>query len=339
MLMANIPPNVLVHLVELAKHRGHACDGWFSGLALTVTQLSDPALRISYREARTVILRALAALDEPGLGLQVGISETTGSFGLLGLAMMTSRTFGDAMRVGIDNHKICGSLLDVDFAPVDAQTVAVQAWPWHADVELLPFLCEELFASSLAVARELIGPQMRPRRLELTYAAPAWADTYADFFQCDVQFGAPKNRVLVDTAWLGHLLPGYNPLTSRQALALCHQQLDARAANGEIVNAVERLLRTRLREHPRLTEVARTLNLSERSLRRRLADSGRMFRDIHDQVRAERALQLLRGKLSVAEIGSELGYSDARDFRRAFKRWTGMPPQHARRPVTVSSAD
>lgn len=331
MLMANIPPNVLVHLVELATRRGYASDPWFTGLALTPGQLSDPSLRVSYREARIVIARALEALKAPGLGLQVGISETVGSFGLLGLAMMTSRTFGEAMRVGIENHKICGSLLDVEFAPVDAQTVAVEAWPCHADPELLPFLCEELFASSLAIARELVGPQMRPSRLELTYAAPAWADDYAQIFQCEVCFGAAQNRVLVDMEWLAFQLPGYNPLTSRQALSLCHQQLDARAANGEIVNTVERLLRTRLREHPRLTEVARTLNLSERSLRRRLADSGRMFRDIHDQVRAERALQLLRGTLSVAEIGSELGYSDPREFRRAFKRWTGMPPQDARR--------
>jgi AraC-like DNA-binding protein len=94
---------------------------------------------------------------------------------------------------------------------------------------------------------------------------------------------------------------------------------------------VERLLRSRLRQPPKLNDVARTLNLSERSLRRRLAESGRIFREIHDRVRAERALQLLQaGVLSVAEVGSEVGFSDPREFRRAFKRWTGMAPQDAR---------
>ena len=100
-------------------------------------------------------------------------------------------------------------------------------------------------------------------------------------------------------------------------------------------NLIEAPLRSRLREHPRLTEVARTLHLSERSLRRRLADSGRIFREIHDRVRAERALELLHaGQLSVADIGIELGFSDPREFRRAFKRWTGMPPQSARRGMS-----
>ena len=334
-LAADIPPNVLVHLTELAARRGLSSDAWFAGLGLTRQQINDPSVRVSYRQARTLIGRGLKVLRDPALGLVVGSNETIGSFGLLGLAMMTSRNFGEAMSVGIENHKVCGSLLDVDFAVLDAQTVAVQAWPRFGEIELLPFLCEELFSSSLAIARELVGPKLVPVRMELTYPAPAYANEYARIFRCEVLFGAQYNRILVDTGWLAHPLPGYNPLTSRQALALCQQQLRGNASHDEIVGSVERLLRSRLREHPRLTEVARTLHLSERSLRRRLADSGRIFREIHDRVRAERALELLHaGQLSVAEIGNELGFSDPREFRRAFKRWTGMPPQSARRSMS-----
>jgi AraC-like DNA-binding protein len=331
-LTATIPPNVLVHLSELAARRGLSSEPWFAGLGISRQQINDPSVRVSYRQARTVIARALKVLRDPGLGLLIGRHETIGSFGLLGLAMMTSRNFGEAMGVGIENHKVCGSLLDVDFAVVDTHTVAAQAWPRFGEIELLPFLCEELLSSSLALARELVGANLIPVRVELTYPAPPYIDEYTRTFQCEVRFGAQHNRVLIDTHWMDYPLPGYNPLTSRQALALCHQQLRGTSSSDEIVGSVERLLRSRLREHPRLTEVARTLHLSERSLRRRLADSGRIFREIHDRVRAERALELLHaGQMSVAEIGIELGFSDPREFRRAFKRWTGMPPQLARR--------
>ncbi|HUA82146.1 MAG TPA: AraC family transcriptional regulator [Dyella sp.] len=331
---ADIPPNVLVHLTEHAASRGISTESWFAGLGITRQQINDPSVRVSYRQARTIIARALRVLRDPALGLLIGRNETIGSFGLLGLAMMTSRNFGEAMNVGIENHKICGSLLDVDFAVTDAQTVAVQAWPRFGEIELLPFLCEELFSSCLAIARELVGPKIVPVRMELTYPAPSYAAEYAATFQSEVRFGAQHNRIVVDVNWLTHPLPGYNPLTSRQALALCHQQLRGTSRSDEIVGSVERLLRSRLRDHPRLTEVARTLHLSERSLRRKLADSGRIFREIHDRVRAERALELLHaGQLSVAEIGIELGFSDPREFRRAFKRWTGMPPQSARRSL------
>jgi len=331
---ADIPANVLVHLTEFAARHGIDSEPWFAGLGIARQQINDPSLRVSYRQARTIIARALRAMRVPALGLLIGRNESIGSFGLLGLAMMTSRNFGEAMNAGIENHKICGSLLDVDFAAVDAHTVGVQAWPRYGDIELLPFLCEELFASCLAIARELVGPALIPLRMEFTYPPPAYAAEYTATFQCDVRFGAQHNRIVVDANWLAHPLPGYNPLVSRQALALCHQQLRGTSPSDEIVVSVERLLRNRLREHPRLTEVARTLHLSERSLRRRLAESGRIFREIHDRVRAERALELLHaGQLSVAEIGVELGFSDPREFRRAFKRWTGMPPQVARRSL------
>jgi AraC-like DNA-binding protein len=331
---AEFPSNKLLYLVQLADAHGVDSRAWFAGLALSRTQIADPALRVSYRQASTFVRRALQALGVPDAGLRIGREGTVGGFGLLGLAMMTSRTFGEAMQSGIHYHKICGCLLDLTFEAISEQAVALVATPQFGDIELLPFFCEELFASSVMISRELVGPELRPLRVELSYPRPGYADAYTELFQCELQFGMPRNRMLIDTRWLAHRLPGYNPLTAKQALALCAQQRtpDGGEPHQEIVAAVERLLRSQLREQPKLNDVARTLNLSERSLRRNLAESGRIFREIHDRVRAERALQLLQaGTLSVAEIGGEVGFDDPREFRRAFKRWTGMAPQEARR--------
>jgi AraC-like DNA-binding protein len=334
---AEFPSNKLLYLSQLADERGIDCRAWFAGLSLNRAQLADPALRVSYRQASSFVRRALAALANAGVpdaGLRIGRQGTVGGFGLLGLAMMTSRTFGEAMQSGIQYHKICGCLLDLAFEVVDEGTVALVATPQFGDVELLPFFCEELFASSTMIARELVGSELAPLRVELGYPRPAYADAYAELFRCELRFGAPQCRLLIETSWLARPLPGYNPLTAKQALALCAQQRtpDGGEPHQEIVAAVERLLRNQLREQPKLNDVAHTLNLSERSLRRKLAESGRIFREIHDRVRAERALQLLQaGSLSVAAIGSEVGFSDPREFRRAFKRWTGMAPREARR--------
>ncbi len=334
---AEFPTNKLLYLVQLADACGVNCRAWFAGLGLDRAQLADPALRVSYRQAATFVQRALAALDAAGVGdagLRIGREGSIGGFGLLGLAMMTARTLGEAMQAGIAHHKICGCLLDLAFEAVDERSVALVASPLFDDTALLPFFCEELFASSTMIARELVGAELRPLRLELAYPRPRYAAAYTQLFGCELRFDAPRCRLLIDTRWLAHPLPGYNPLTAQQALALCAQQrtADGGEPHQEIVAAVERLLRQQLRQQPTLTEVARTLNLSERSLRRRLTESGRVFREIHDRVRAERALQLLQaGALSVAEIGSEVGFSDPREFRRAFKRWTGMAPQEARR--------
>ena len=331
---AEFPTNKLLYLVQLADARGIDSRPWFAGLALTRQQIADPALRVSYRQASSFVRRALQALDVPDAGLLIGREGTIGGFGLLGLAMMTSRTLGEAMMAGIAHHKICGCLLELHFEAVSEREIALVAQPRFGDRELLPFFCEELFASCLMIARELVGDALQPLRIEVAYPRPPYADEYSALFGCELRFDAAQCRLLIDTHWLGQPLPGHNPLTAKQALTLCAQQMTPEGGepHQEIVAAVERLLRSQLSQQPRLNDVARTLNLSERSLRRKLAESGRIFREIHDRVRAERALQLLQaGNLSVADVGSAVGFNDPREFRRAFKRWTGMPPQDARR--------
>ena len=132
---AEFPTNKLLYLTQLADACGIDCRGWFAGLALSRTQLADPALRVSYRQASGFVRRALAALRAAGVadtGLRIGREGTVGGFGLLGLAMMTSRTFGEAMQAGIAHHKICGCLLDLSFEAVDERTVAMVALPLFA---------------------------------------------------------------------------------------------------------------------------------------------------------------------------------------------------------------
>ncbi|HET7267343.1 MAG TPA: AraC family transcriptional regulator [Oleiagrimonas sp.] len=331
-----IPPNVLVHVLVYADECGVDTRAWFSGLGLTRAQMLDPQVKVSYHQARTILLRAIAALGEPALGLIVGRRQKIGSFGLLGLLMMTSATFGEAMHQAIDNHQICGCLLDIGFEQLSGEEVALALWPRFDDPQLQPFLCEEVIASSLMIAIQLLGPEFGLKRIELTYAAPAYKSLYPRVLGTHVQFGARHNRAVIDAQWLTRPLPGHNPLTARQALELCKIQLSQRHdCRDEIVTAVQGLLRDRLDHPPRIGEVAVALNLSERSLRRKLADTGHAFREILNEVRTERALELLRGgSMPVMDVADAIGFSDAREFRRAFKRWTGISPREARHDHT-----
>ena len=56
-----------------------------------------------------------------------------------------------------------------------------------------------------------------------------------------------------------------------------------------------------------MSEIALALHLSERTLRRQLADEETSFSEVHDRVRTERALELLQDpELAVAAIGNQL---------------------------------
>jgi len=328
---ASISTNILSGLCLMAEDRGIGCERWFTGLRLARAQVDDASVRVSYRQASRVVQRALHDLCEPDIGLRLGRQQTTGNFGLLGLAMMTARTFGDAVAIGLQYSAVSGSLMDLELDASDPRALCFVASPRAPDEAILPFLCEELFASTLMLCRGLVGPSFRPLRLELTYPAPAYAREYEALFECEVRFGMPRNRELVDPAWMSRRLPAHNPVSAQQALALCRAQMPRGPASGEIVAAVRQLLRARLHEGPGLGDIAAELHLTERTLRRQLVAAGSGFRAIHDEVRSERARELLRqSDLPIAQVGASVGFRDAREFRRAFRRWTGTAPSAMR---------
>ncbi|AUZ56537.1 hypothetical protein B1L07_09540 [Stenotrophomonas acidaminiphila] len=318
--------------MQFAAERAIDCSAWFAGTRLQPEEISNPDTRISYRQASTVIRRALAALAVEGLGLELGGRQNLGNFGLLGLAMKTAPDFGEAVRVGLAYQRNSGALMDITLAEHgDGCVAAVASAPDEAH-DLQPFLCEELFASVLQLVRELVGPGFQPQRLELGYPAPRHAQRYRDLFGCEVRFEQSRHALVIDRRWLELPFTSYNPVTSNQVMTLCRMQMDARPVCGETTAALESHLRTRLRENPQMAEMAAALHLSERTLRRQLAEEGTSFSAIHDRVRTKRAMELLRDPtLSIVAIGGRLGFNDAREFRRAFKRWTGRAPSQARR--------
>ena len=330
--VANLPTNILCSLVQLAEERGIDAQPWFAGLGLTPGDVCDPSARVSYRQAVAIIRRAMQSLPDPNLGLLLGRRQDIGNFGLLGLAMKTARNFLEAVGIGITHQRATGALMELQVEQVAADEIALLARVPLYDAAVLPFLCEEMFASVLAVVRELLGPQLRPLRLEFAYAQPAYVAEYHELFQCELRFGRPHNCLVIASHWLTQPFPSYNPVTARQAQAALAREIETSpSSQSETAAAVERQLRQRVSQNPRLLDIAETLYRSERTLRRQLADEGASFTMIHDRVRCERALELLRdASLSIADIGAKVGFGDVREFRRAFKRWTGRTPTEAR---------
>ena len=75
------------------------------------------------------------------------------------------------------------------------------------------------------------------------------------------------------------------------------------------------------------TEIARRLNLSVATLRRRLQEEGQpSFRALREQALNQAAKSLLARHRHPGDIAEELGFGDLRSFNRAFKRWNGTTP-------------
>ncbi|TXH75933.1 MAG: AraC family transcriptional regulator [Lysobacteraceae bacterium] len=326
-------------LLAVATEAGFPPSEWLPEGLLAIDDHGQIPSLLGYAQACAIIRRAVQDLPIPDLGLRVGIRQDVGHFGVLGLAMFSAQTFGEALRIGIRFAPTTGAMLDLSVqeqAPTAGDDnenagVAICARMRHPDSMIEAFLCEELFVSCINLCRGLLGSGFAPQRLEMAQPRPAYAADMAMLLGCDIDFDCAENRAFIAERWLRTRMPAHHPDSARHTLALCETQLPPSNAERDIVTAVERLLRLRLGTHPRETEIAAELHLTERSLRRRLHAANTSFREIHDRLRCEAAdAMLATSTATVADIGTSLGFSDPREFRRAFKRWTGAPPRPRR---------
>jgi len=78
-------------------------------------------------------------------------------------------------------------------------------------------------------------------------------------------------------------------------------------------------------------DCAEMLDMSQRTLQRRLANHDTSFNQLLDQARFDQAKILLSNHaVNMTDISYELGYSNPANFTRAFRRWAGVTPRQHR---------
>lgn len=182
------------------------------------------------------------------------------------------------------------------------------------------------------VCREISGPRFVPKRVELTRPVPDNnEEEYQYYFRSPVRFSAKKNAIYF------HKKDIYVPaLATSSDLARQFDDISRAYLMGldrsDIVKGAKRHIVKLLPTGDCSREkIAKTLNMSERSLNSKLRDSGTSYQEILEELRTQLAYEYLdRKHLSLTQIGYQLGFSDTSSFARAFRRWTGQSPSEYR---------
>ncbi len=176
----------------------------------------------------------------------------------------------------------------------------------------------------------LTGQRLDCRRVCI--AAPGIGDAYearlARVFHCDIEFDAAENTLSFDRKVLerrivhtGESLKEFLGASVYHLIAVDSQPASTSAAIKSLVSID---LASGL---PSFAAVAKTLHMSESSLRRRLQKEETSYQALKDEVRCEVAIdQLLNQDAKVADVAEHLGFTEPSSFVRSFKSWTGMTP-------------
>ena len=334
-MVAPVFPSLLV--AEAARQKVNA-KPLFRGLNLDKGDLEAQSDMISHGAAIAVVRRGLPLLALADRGLELGLATRVTQRGILALGLLAAPTLGHAIRLSLRYPQRAGYLVHIR-EEIAADVSQLIAEPFLGEQDLQDFLIDLTFTAAVVLRRQVTGTPCKPSSVEFARQAPSNRAAYVSFFGCPVRFGCPRNvlsttaeQLLMALPWADNMAYG---LSSR-LLQRESEQLDRMSALG---HSVEHAVRRSLPRIAALAEVAMALNLSERTLRRQLADAGLSYRTLVDDSRKSRALDLMAGgHRSIAQVAEAAGFAHARGFARAFLRWTGQTPTAVRNRYAAGRA-
>ncbi len=317
-------------LRDFAREHGLDDARVLAGVEVTEARLADAA-EVVPASAELTALRNLAGLAAGtplagDLGLALGRAYHVTSFGILGYALISSRTVGDVVDLALRFLDLSHIFSTPEVTVVDGE-VRIAFEPVDLPADLAGFVVLRDVAAIASVLTELVGDRMPFTSVLLTGSRPADPAPYVEVFGRVPRFRAARAVLGFAVADLERRLPRGNPHSQALAEAMCRDVVSRRRARTGLTEEVRLWITRNVSDGAEMPRAAAALAMSERTLRRRLEGAGTRYQHLLDEVREALAEEMLAtGLLGVEDVAQRLGYAEASSFIHAFKRWKGRTP-------------
>jgi AraC-like DNA-binding protein len=303
------------------------------GVDLSLEALHAPETRVSRNQLIQTFRNAMRLNRDPYLPFKIGSNIHLSAYGMYGFALLCSADFRKTMDFAVVYHQLATPLTDIVFSENGQNGVWTISPFTHPslDAKLLRFVTEVQFGIHLSLHRDIMGAAFKPVKVTMTYGPSPDFGVAPDLVGCPVSFGEPANQLIFDSAWLDIKPTLGNQATYALIRATCDELLAEMSVRAGVAGKVRKALLQDVGKHPTLPAVAKLLRTTTRTLRRKLREQNTSFRALQDELRAHLALKYLRDTaMTNDDIAFALGFSDAANFRQAFRRWTGQTPREFR---------
>jgi len=318
-------------LIDYAVEQGMGREKLMQSAGLSGLDRVDPDSRLRTTSLLKLWREVIDGLDDPIVGIRLGVSVRTLDLGLVGYAMHHSRDLHGALNRLSRYGRILSEA--IQFSVLETGEGAVVVWRGHPALEALRHPVEVAVATVVSVGREITGTDLTPISIDLTSPNPKALGEYRSRFRCPVEFGRPNSSLTFSNKQL--------QLPTQAPDATLLKYLDDLAAitlgpledrDLTTVAKVRRALWSELSGgRPNLWRTSADMGVSARTLQRRLGEEHSSFSIVLDDLRRDLSDELLSDRqLSVAQVAFLLGYSEPSAFQRAYRRWRGVSPRRYR---------
>ncbi|PTU74491.1 AraC family transcriptional regulator [Pseudomonas mangrovi] len=321
-------------LIDLCLGRGINSHKLLRGVGVFHEDILAGQLRISPEQYLRLIGNARQLLDADDSAFLFGQRLLPGHQGAASQALALAANLGEALALLVELRALLTPLLaprlvmDADYAYLS----------WHDACgagEQLDFLLEASMAAVVAMSRRLGGEHL-PWRFHLRRARPRQIEQYWVHLGEDLHFAGPCDLLRLPREYLTRPWPQAAQTSAAVAARQAREALCALEGPAGLLDCLNRWLLRHVREAPSLERAAEAFGMSPATLKRKLKKHQSSYQEQLDRVRLDVALYLYQVHgFGNDQVASHLRFHDATNFRRSFKRWTGLSPSAARELIRV----
>lgn len=330
----DVPLSFAKALLVQARSFGKDVDAILRGAGFPFNPLREDAPRsVTVVEYSRLCMQLFRSLGDESGGIIRGVATPVGATRLLAYSMINCRNLEQALARAIEFNAACrerpGSIRHHSVARRDGGRIARLAY-LSAQEDAGgqdAVLCS--MAVWLRFCSWLIDRNIDPIAAGCAGPAPRNRAGLQHFFHCPVSFEEPVNWIDFAVMHLdAPILRGEAELEAFLRVAPYHVVIKPVIGEKSVTAKIRELIGDDFRrDMPSFREVTQRLNMSARTLRRRLEREGTSYRLIKDNARRDAAIAYLSNpELTISDVAELMGFSDPSAFHRAFKRWTGQSP-------------
>jgi AraC-like DNA-binding protein len=325
----------LAALAQVVEARGVSKAIVLAGAGVPLEVLNTPEAPLPLEAIFGGWAAAMRAVRDDGLPVHVARTFSIEHYSVLGFAVMTAASGREAIARVLR----FGALVTAGGRwEMEERSDALHARWLRAGQRTLGHRAanEAVLAEFLHVSRQILGADLQALAVSFRHAAPSDTRLHREHFGVTPSWQADADELVLPKSLLAAVPSFANPALSRHfeslAQRLLNLQQEASSASGTTARVRSAILEALPDGEPASTTIAKQLGMSERTLRRALANERASFTGLVEAVRKERAALLISDRsASLAEVAFSLGFSELSAFSRAFKRWHGRAPSEVRR--------
>ena len=325
-------------LVEAVERAGIERTHFLKSAGVDLADIEAPDVRWPRDEVFRLCDVAMDLSGNPGLGLHWIERLTERMFAPVSHLVVHGSTLRQALALLGQFFRLLG-----DDAPYliseDERWVTIRCLSsHHSSLRTQRFEAEMLMGGFWKLVRSF-NLHAEPEQVNFEYPAPPYHTDYTRLFKGKQRFAQAFTGLVFERGLLDAPAPQKDDDVREALQALAERRLLRVTHNTPYSTRVrEFLVREGWPHRTDMQSVARALELSVRSLRRRLEEEGKPYNDILSEAQASVAKQLLQDqRRTIQEVAYEMGFSDPSTFHRAFKRWTGTTPSTYREELLKTS--